>query len=231
MKKHNPFSVLTKFEWGLWLFSLLAVSLSYFLADGGSILNTIASLIGVTALIFLAKGAWQGQVLVIVFATFYGIISFYFRYYGEMITYLGMTLPLAVISLISWIRHPYKDSGEVATGRLTRKQLILMSLLTVAVTAAFYFILRALHTANLAVSTLSIATSFAAAFLTVCRSPYYALGYAVNDLVLIALWLLAAVEDISYLPMVVCFVMFLFNDTYGFINWRRMQRRQERDPH
>lgn len=227
MKIHNPFADLTKFEWGLWLFSFTAVLLSFFLTRGGSLLNTIASLIGVTALIFLAKGAWQGQVLVIIFATFYGIISFHFRYYGEMITYVGMTLPLAVLSLISWLRHPYRDTGEVAVSRLTKKSLLLMSLLTLLVTAAFYFLLRALNTANLAVSTLSIATSFVAAFLTFCRSPYYALGYAFNDLVLILLWVLAAIEDLSYLPMVVCFSMFLLNDTYGFISWKRMQRRQE----
>ena len=64
------------------------------------------------------------------------------------------------------------------------------------------------------------------AALTYLRSPYYALGYAANDVVLIVLWVLASVVDISYLSMVVCFIMFLVNDLYGFINWRRMQRKQ-----
>ncbi len=229
MKIHNPFADLTKFEWGLWLFSFTAVLLSFFLTEDGSLLNTLASLIGVTALILLAKGAWQGQVLVIVFAVFYGIISFYFRYYGEMITYLCLTLPLAAMSLVSWLRHPYRNTGEVAVSRLTKKHLAVMLLLTVAITSAFYFLLQALDTANLTVSTLSIATSLVAAFLTFCRSPYFALGYAFNDVVLIVLWVLATIEDLSYLPMVVCFSMFLLNDAYGFISWKRMQRRQEAD--
>jgi nicotinamide riboside transporter PnuC len=91
---------------------------------------------------------------------------------------------------------------------------------------AFYLILGALDTSNLVISTVSVSTSFLAAALTYLRSPYYALGYAANDVVLIVLWVLASVVDISYLSMVVCFIMFLVNDLYGFINWRRMQRKQ-----
>ena len=101
-----------------------------------------------------------------------------------------------------------------------------MWLLALLVTVLFYFILKVLNTANLFFSTLSITTSFVASYLTFLRSPYYALGYSANDVVLIILWILASVEDISYLPMVACFIMFLFNDLYGFYNWRRMQKRQ-----
>jgi len=97
---------------------------------------------------------------------------------------------------------------------------------SVITTIAFYFILRELHNANLLVSTISITTSFAASFLTFCRSPYYAIGYAANDLVLIVLWGLSTLESLSYLPMVLCFLMFFANDLYGFYNWQRMQKRQ-----
>ena len=75
-----------------------------------------------------------------------------------------------------------------------------MWLLALVVTVLFYFILKALNTANLFFSTLSITTSFVASYLTFLRSPYYAIGYSANDVVLIILWILASVEDISYLP-------------------------------
>lgn len=72
-------------------------------------MTLIASLIGVPSLIFCAKGNPVGQILMIVFSILYGIISYGFAYYGEMITYLGMTLPMAVFSLVSWLRNPYED--------------------------------------------------------------------------------------------------------------------------
>lgn len=226
MKIKNPFSGLTKFELALWLTSVISITVSFILSGTADYLTVISSLIGVTALIFIAKGYVIGQILLIVFSVFYGIVSFFFSYYGEMITYLGMSAPAAVAAVISWMKHPYKDTKEVEISRLTKKQLIIGILSTVAVSAVFYFILGALNNASLAVSTLSVTTSFIASYLTYYRSPYYAIGYAVKDLVLIVLWVIATIESISYLPMVICFIMFFANDIYGFISWKKMQKRQ-----
>ena len=227
MKKQNPIQILSLGEKLLWISSVLVVAGSFFLFQSDDILTLIASLIGVTALIYVAKGHVLGQILVILFAVFYGVISFYFQYYGEMITYLGMSAPIAVVSLISWLRHPYQGTQEVEVSRLSRRQKVFLILCTALVTVLFYFILKALGNASLLVSTLSISTSFLASYLTACRSPYYALAYAANDVVLIVLWVLAAMIDIGSVPMVTCFVMFLANDIYGFINWKRMLKEQK----
>ena len=93
-------------------------------------------------------------------------------------------------------------------------------------TVAFYFILKTLGTANLAVSTLSVATSFLASSLMLLRSSYYAVAYAANDIVLIVLWILASLKDITYLPMVANFLVFLVNDIYGFWSWSRREKKQ-----
>ena len=77
-------------------------------------------------------------------------------------------------------------------------------------------------------STFSVTTSFIASYLTYRRSPFYALAYAANDVVLIVLWALATVDDIKYISVTVCFIAFLANDLYGFINWRKMERKQRK---
>lgn len=227
MKLKNPFKDLTKFELSLWLVSIAVVTLSFVLPEEKNYLNLCASLIGVTALIFVSKGYVLGQALIVVFAVFYGIISFHFRYYGEVITYLGMSAPMAVLSMVSWIKHPYKSSREVEVNQMNKRQTAIMAVSAVAVTVAFYFILDYFNTANIVFSTVSVTTSFVAAYMTYMRSPYYAIGYALNDVVLIVLWVLAAIDNISYIPMIFCFVMFLFNDLYGFINWQRIKKRQQ----
>ena len=226
MKIKNPFKNLNKFEKALWICSMCVVSLSYLIPKEKDYLTLFASLIGVTALIFIASGRVIGQALVIIFALFYGAISFHYKYYGEVITYLGMSAPMAVLALISWIKHPYESSGVVAVNKITKKHVFILGAITTAVTVAFYFILSALNTENLLVSTVSVTTSFAAVSLTYLRSPYYAIGYSLNDLVLITLWVMASIEKPSYIPMVLCFVTFLANDIYGFISWRRMERKQ-----
>lgn len=218
----------TKTELALWFGSIILIITAFCLFDRESYLTLIASLIGVTSLIFAAKGNPVSQVLMIMFSILYGIISFSFAYYGEMITYLGMTLPMAVVALIAWLRHPYEGKkSEVQVNRVGKKDMVWAVILTVLVTAVFYFILEAFGTANIVPSTISVTTSFLAVYLTFQRSPYYALAYAANDIVLIVLWVLASMVDIHYVSVVVCFAVFLANDLYGFVSWRRMAKRQE----
>ena len=227
MKKRNLLNYFSKGEIILWLSEMTVIITFFCIFDRKEFATLIASLIGVTSLIFCAKGNPIGQALIIVFSTFYGFISFSCAYYGEMITYLGMTAPMAVLSLISWIKNPYSgESSEVKVERLKKLDVILLPPLTIVVTVVLYFVLRAFGTANLLTSTISVTTSFVAAFLTFKRSPYYAIAYILNDIVLIALWSLAAIKDISYLSVIVCFIAFLANDVYTFINWKKMQKKQ-----
>lgn len=230
VKTKSAFSYFSKSEIVLWTSSILLIVVSFAAFDRENYMTLIASVIGATSLIFNAKGNPIGQVLMVIFSILYGIISYTFSYYGEMITYLGMTAPMAVFALISWLWNPYNgNKAEVKVNSLKKQETIFMSLLAAVITFGFYFILRYFHTANLIPSTISVTTSFLAVYLTFRRSPYFALAYAANDIVLIVLWILAALSDISYLSVIICFVAFLVNDIYGFINWLKMQKRQQRN--
>lgn len=220
-----PIARLTAFERVLWLVSLAVIALSSVFSPEFNVFATLATLIGVTALIFVSRGDVLGQALTVVFAVFYGIVSLSFRYYGEMITYLFMSAPGAVFAVISWMKNPYAEH-EVKIVQLKKRELCFLLFLDAAVTVLFYFILKYLDTPNLVFSTISVTTSFAASYLTFRRSPYYALTYALNDIVLVVLWVLACTDNISYLSMVFCFLMFLANDLYGFANWRKMEKSQ-----
>ena len=220
-------SYFSKLEIALWCSSIVLIMVSFIAFDRANYLTLVASFIGVASLIFNAKGNPVGQLLMVVFSLLYGIISYTFSYYGEMITYIGMTMPMAVFALVSWLRNPYKGNrAEVKVNKLCRAERLFMWFATVVVTIAFYFILEYFDTANILPSTLSVTTSFLAVYLTFRRSPYFALAYTANDLILIVLWILAGISDIRYISVVVCFVTFLFNDIYGFISWERMKKRQ-----
>lgn len=226
MKKKSK--LLTGFELGLWICSMLVIIASFLICKNYDYLVLAASLIGATALIFVSKGNPLGQIITVIFALFYGYISIKFRYYGEMITYLGMTAPMAISATVSWLKNPFGENhSEVKISVLNKIQKIILWTSSFAVTIAFYFILKYFETPNLILSTVSIFTSFLASMLTFFRSKYYALAYAANDIVLIGLWVLASIVETSYVPMVACFVIFLANDLYGFYNWKRIEKRQK----
>ena len=106
-KLMNYFS---KTEIILWFSSVSVIIISFSVFDRTNIMTLCASLIGVTSLIFNAKGNPFGQLLMVIFSLLYGMISHTFSYYGEMITYLGMTMPMAVFALISWLKNPYNGN-------------------------------------------------------------------------------------------------------------------------
>ena len=179
-------------------------------------------------MIFNAKGNPFGQLLMVIFSLLYGIISYTFSYYGEMITYLGMTMPMALFALISWLKNPYNgNKAEVKVNSIGKKENMYMWLGTFAITFLCYYILKYYNTANVIPSTISVTTSFLAVYLTFRRSPYFALAYAANDIVLIVLWVLASIYDIRYISVVACFMAFFANDIYGYISWRKMKIRQQ----
>ncbi len=230
MRFKKFFGYFSIFEWCLWACSVSVITLSFLLSDDFYFLTLIASLVGVSSLIFIAKGNVVGQFLIIVFSILYGIVSLNFRYYGEMITYVFMSLPSAIVACITWLKNPSdKGKAEVKIAKMSAKKFLFLSIATLAVTSLFYFILRYFDTENLLLSTVSVATSFFAASLLIFRSPYYALAYGANDIVLIGLWALASLESLSYLPMVFCFLTFLVNDTYGFLSWKKRQKTQGED--
>ena len=173
-KRSSMLHYFTKGEITLWCISVSLIVFSFFLFDRENYLTLAASLIGVTSLIFNAKGNPFGQ------------------------------LPMAVFALISWLKNPYNgNKAEVKVNRLKLQEIVFMIPLTAVVTVIFYFILEVFHTANIIPSTLSVTTSFLAVYLTFRRSALYAIGYAANDVVLIVLWILATLSDLTYLSVVI----------------------------
>lgn len=218
---------LTPFEVALWVFSVVLIAVPPVIFKSFDVVSVVGSVIGITALIFCAKADPLGQFLTAVFSIFYSIVSLRFHYYGEMITYLFMSAPMAVFSGISWIKHRYSEERpETKIEKLGKKDIVLMIVYATAVTGIFYFILKYFNTANLFFSTVSVTTSFFAVYLLYKRSPLYALAYATNDVVLIILWVMATAENIEYLPMVICFFVFFLNDIYAFVNWGRIKKNQ-----
>ncbi len=223
----NPFKGFTIQEWIIYLSSLIIVLVSNFIGGQVDLINLLCTVMGVTALIFIAKGNVIGQMISVVFGVLYSITAIKYRYYSEIITYLGMTAPLALISIFTWIKNPYKKGENVVKIRLlTLNEGLFLTGLTLVVTTIFFFVLKHLETPNLFVGTVSIATSFVASYLMVRRISYYAIAFMCNDVVLIVLWVLASFDDLTYLSMVACFLTFLVNDLYAFTRWKIREKKQ-----
>ena len=223
----NLFKGFERKEWILYGLSLLVVVGSNFFSNNIDFINILASILGVTTLIFIAKGRVFGQVLAVLFGVLYSISALRLKYYSEIITYLGMSVPIAIFSIITWLKNPSgNNDGAVKIRKFSIREFLFLLLLTSIVTLTFYFVLKALNTPSLLVATISISTSFAASYLLLRRISCYAIAYVLNDVVLIVLWSIASLENLENLTMVACFTMFLLNDLYAFVRWKLREKQQ-----
>lgn len=228
MKKDLLIPELSVPEKILWASSVIGLVVLFCLVPQKNPLTLIASVVGVTSLLFSAKGHVSGQFLQLLFCVLYSLVALSFKYYGEAITYMGMTFPSDLFAAIVWLKNPSKKGKvEVKMVHLTPKKSAVALFASTTAMVVFYFILKKLNTANLEISTVSVFTSMMASVLTIMRVPYYAIAYAANDIVLIIMWILASIENPVYVPMVFNFVIFFINDLYGFFSWKKIRRMQE----
>lgn len=219
----------TLFEILFLIFSELTITLCFVFSIDRNIFSFVVSFIGVLSVLLVAKGLTIAPIVNIVYNIIYSILSITEHYYGEAIIYLGLMIPISILSIIAWFKNKNKGAEEtVRVNSIKKMEYLYLSIVTIVATVVFYFILKALSTSELIVSTLSLISSAVASYLMLRRSSSYALGFVANDIILIVLWSLAVVNSgIGLLPSVICFVIFLANDIYGFIHWKIEEKKQE----
>ena len=215
-----------KLEIFLLIFGVTAVTVAFFLGEERDLLSLFTSCFGVVGVLFVAKGLIAGQWLCIVFVSLYACMSFRSQYYGELILVLCFTLPSNVAAIVTWLKHPSKDARKVEVNTISKAEWAWLALAVVVCTVGAYFLLKALNTAEVVVSTISFITSIFAAYLLIRRSEYYAVFYILNDIILIVLWSLALFKGAGVLPSIISYCAFLCNDLYGFFDWRKRSRQQ-----
>lgn len=216
----------TKFEKILLIGSIILVLLVGVIFKS-EILTTICSIVGITTALLLAKGKNLGQVFGLLIVVLYSIVSFKNKYYGEVIIYLCVMLPMYIIGIISWLRHQNKETNSVEVNTIKVKEWILVSIVSMAAFIGIYFLLKVFNTSELFVSSLSVIDSLFAVYLGVRRSKYSFYFYVVNDLILIALWGIPVIAGtLILIPMVFNPIINLINDIYGIYNWKKLEKIQ-----
>ena len=208
--------------------SLISITLCFVFGADKNVFSFIVSLVGVVAVLTVAKGLVIAPFINIGYNILYAIISIFQGYYGEAIIYICLMIPISVLSIIEWLNNKNKDnSAVVEVNKIKGKEYLYLAIATVFATVGFYFLLKVLNTNELIISTISLITSMVASYLMLRRCSYYALGFVLNDVILIILWSLVVKNSgIGYLPTVISFVVFLVNDIYGLIHWKIEEKKQ-----
>ena len=236
---YNNYVMKEKFKeffrnWTIFEICLLVLSpiivLTVGIAFHSDALTIITSIVGICCALFLAKGLVLGQFFGVAIVVLYSIVSFRNAFYGEMIIYIVIMLPMYIWSIVEWIKHKNNKTESVEVNSIKWQEWLIVSLCAVAIFIGFYFLLKALNTSELIISTLSVVDNVFAVYLLARRSKYGFVSYIMNDLILIVLWGIPVIQgNLLVLAMLINPIVNLVNDSYGVVNWTKLQRKQRRD--
>ena len=217
-----------KLEKTLLFGSIILVSLIAIIFKS-DLLTTICSIEGIITALLLAKGKNLGQIFGVIITILYSIVSFRNKFYGEVIIYIVLMLPMYIIGIISWARHQNKKTNTVDVNKIDSKEWFLVFITSVIVFIGIYFLLKSFNTNELIVSTISVVASLFAVYLQIRRSRFSFSFYIINDLILIVLWGIPVIlGNLLILPMVFNPTINLINDSYGVYNWKKLEKRQSK---
>lgn len=183
-------------------------------------LTTIVAFLGFFSALNQAKGNVLGQFVGVILAILYSIVSYRNRYFGEVIVYLVIILPLYIWGIFSWLKNRDKKTEKVKQNVIGSKEWIMLLVGCVLLFVLLYQLLKYFDTSQLFVSTLSMIINISATYLLVRRSKYSFIFYIFNAIILLVLWGIPVINgDYLLIPMVFDGILLLINDIYGFKSW------------
>lgn len=217
----------TSFEIVLLIVSLFSVIVTGIICNS-SILTISCSIVGIICALTQAKGKVISQFIGLLVVGLYSILSYQNRFYGEVLIYLFIMLPLFISGIISWNKNLDNQTKVVNSSELLKKEWIVLTIITSIAFPILYSLLQYFKTSQLIVSTLSIIASLIATYLVARRSKYGFLFYMANDIILFVLWgTQVVVENFALIPMLVNPVITFINDAYAWNGWNKREKMKE----
>ena len=139
-----------------------------------------------------------------------------------------ITIPVYLISVITWLKNRSSENDEVTVNKLSVMELVILLISSIPLFAIIFFVLRALNTANLVVSTISLTLGAIASYLLMRRCEYNFIFYILLNVTGIALWTTITIRDLSNLPTVISYSISVFLNITGLINWIKMKKSQQK---
>lgn len=211
----------TKFEVGLLFVSILIIAISGIFCQS-SLLTIICAITGIACALTQAKGKVISQFIGLILVILYSILSYQNRYFGEVLIYIFIMLPLFISGIISWLRHVDKETNTVKEYEVSKKEWCILTVVASIIFVGLYFLLKYFNTSQVFVSTLSMVTSLFATYLVARRSKYGFIFYMGNDIILFLLWGIPVIlGNLVLIPMLINPIVNFVNDTYAWKIWNK----------
>ncbi|MCL2756333.1 MAG: nicotinamide riboside transporter PnuC [Firmicutes bacterium] len=196
-------------------------------------LEIVTSILFITAMLLIAKAKIAGFLLALVAYALYVVVSFQKGLFGEVITIGLFSIPITIWTIFSWLRKckECKDKDKKSTVEIVGirpKELTLLVLSQIAMGVGYFFLLRALGTNFLIISTAALAVNVMGDYLCARRNVLGPFAYVLYDILTITLWLMVFINGgTGAIVILVMQIVTFVNDTYGIVNWIKLVKKNK----
>lgn len=215
----------------VWLFAFTAVTIYLYVALDDTLIGLLASLTGMLSVVLVAKGKTWNYYPGIINVVLYAFVAYGQKYYGEVMLNLLYFLPMQFIGLIMWRRNGVSEEkrNDVKVAVMTNRARLYWSLLCLAATIAYAWVLKAMGGALPFIDSLTAVLSIVAMIFMVKRYVEQWVVWIIIDVLTIYMWLVAFMGDGNDVSILVMWIAYLANAIYGWLNWRAQYRVQKEE--
>lgn len=185
-----------------------------------SIIATMSSLFGITAVIYNSSGKKICFFFYIIHCILYAIQSFISKMYGELIIYSIYLTPLYFISFINYIKGKVNSNNDIRF--LNIKTLCLIIALIITITVCYGFVLKAIDSTLPFFNSLLTALTITCGFLTAKRYYHQWFLWLFLCVAAITTWSLTLKNDMSGLAFVLQNSLCIILNINGLLAWNKM---------
>ena len=184
------------------------------------------SLLGLTTIFLLSQGYILGNIIGILQLITYCYLTITNRIYGELVEIFLITLPAYIFSFYTWGKSSNSNILKPQKNISTKNWCIVVSIST-CLSLAMYFVFNAFGTQSLIFSTIIFGINCVSGYLKVKRVKYTFVFNLAAYAVSLAMWSVFAFNgDLSYLPVMLNYVVYIVFCVLGLFNWTKIGKAQ-----
>lgn len=189
--------------------------------------NIVTALSGVVCVILCGMGKVSNYFFGTINILLYAYVAFNAKYYGDVMLNLLYYFPTNILGWIVWAKNVNHENNEVYKKRLTIKQDVYLTVISVIGVLGYSLVLKALKGNLPIVDSISTVGSIIAQILMINRYAEQWVIWIVVDIITVIMWLVAYVNGDGGIAVLLMWMVYLTNAVIMFIHWMKEAKKNE----
>ena len=187
--------------------------------------SIIMAMTGITANMLVAKQMISNYPFGIINVIMYAYVAFQSKLYGDFTLNLFYYLPMNIIGWVIWLKVKNKDKdNEVKSKTLTLKQGTIVTIITIALTFGYSFILTLMGGNLPLIDSCSTVLSVVAMILMIKQYAEQWWLWILVNIVSIVMWAITLSQGSGDVATLAMWCVYLLNSIYGLIKWYKSNK-------